>query len=336
MKWTKCNAGEKEGVKLEINKTAGKTARRINIGKNIEPPKEVNKLLVGLGNDIKDKDAFDSKRKFVENGLKTKDFSLLGKLSEHAKLMWEFVQSPDVPWTEKVLPVAALASAMGIKIIPASYAEIESKYVGDGPKNVKRLFSYAAENKALLFIDEADSLLSKRLTNIEHGSEQSLNSMRSQLLIEIEKYSGTVVFATNLAANYDSAFKTRMKSILFKKPDKAHRRDLWQKMLGPPLPLAADLDLDKLSEIEDIVGRDIKNAVVKAAIASAIDNSNVITQQSLIDAINGIIISNKEMDSDVPKPLSETEKKSLGKKIRRKLRTGNYRRVHGGHHGGFA
>jgi SpoVK/Ycf46/Vps4 family AAA+-type ATPase len=222
--------------------------------------------------------------------------------------------------TGKTMTAHALASAMGKKIIPASYAEIESKYVGEGPKNVKKLFHFASENNTVLFIDEADSLLSRRLTNIEHGSEQSLNSMRSQLLIEIEKFSGTVIFATNLAVNYDGAFKTRMKSIHFTKPGKELRHDLWQKMLAPPLPLAPDVDFNKLAEIEDVVGRDIKNAVLKAAIITAINKNTVVTQLTLVDAINDIIASNKEMDAAGPKPLTDEEKQKIGSKIKRSLR----------------
>jgi AAA+ superfamily predicted ATPase len=228
--------------------------------------------------------------------------------------------------TGKTMAAHALASAMEKKIIPASYAEIESKYVGDGPKNVKKLFRFASESNAVLFIDEADSLLSRRLTNIEHGSEQSLNSMRSQLLIEIEKFTGIVVFATNLAVNYDGAFKTRMRSILFKKPDRELRRELWQSMLSPPLPLAPDVDFDKLAEIEDVVGRDIKNAALKAAIAAAISKDTAVSHTALVDAINDIIVSNKEMDAAGPKPLSEDEKQKIGTKIRQELRKKKSRR----------
>ena len=43
--------------------------------------------------------------------------------------------------TGKTMAAHAIASLLGKKIIVASYAEIESKYHGDGPKNVKALFS---------------------------------------------------------------------------------------------------------------------------------------------------------------------------------------------------
>jgi ATP-dependent 26S proteasome regulatory subunit len=218
--------------------------------------------------------------------------------------------------TGKTMAAHGIANAMGRKIILASYAEIESKYHGDGPKNVKKLFQIAAEANAVLFIDEADSLLSRRLTNVTQGSEQAINSMRSQLLIQIEQFTGVVIFATNLARNYDKAFVTRIRSIHFRKPNPEMRKKLWQIMLLPQLPLDANINLDQLASIEDICGRDIKNAVVKAAIKTAIDGETLITQQVLEASLTAIMEANYEITG---KPLSEEEKKEIGKKVKKKL-----------------
>jgi ATP-dependent 26S proteasome regulatory subunit len=219
--------------------------------------------------------------------------------------------------TGKTMAAHAIASKMGKKIILASYAEIESKYHGDGPKNVKKLFNFANENDAVLFIDEADSLLSKRLTNVTQGSEQAINSMRSQLLIQIEQFSGMVIFATNLAGNYDSAFLTRIKSIQFKKPTPDLRVKLWAKMLLPTLPLDSSVSIEKLAEIDNVCGRDIKNAIVKAAVKTAIDGNTTISQNTLESCIREILESNEKITG---KPLSDAEKKGLGEKLKNKLK----------------
>jgi len=218
--------------------------------------------------------------------------------------------------TGKTMAAHGMANAMGRKIILASYAEIESKYHGDGPKNVKKLFQIASDTNAVLFIDEADSLLSKRLTNVTQGSEQAINSMRSQLLIQIEQFTGVVIFATNLARNYDSAFVTRIRSIHFRKPNFDMRKKLWQIMLLPQLPLDADIDMDKLASIEDICGRDIKNTIVKSAIKTAIDGKICISQQVLEDTLKSILESNNEITG---RKLTEDEKKEVGEKIKSKL-----------------
>jgi AAA+ superfamily predicted ATPase len=202
--------------------------------------------------------------------------------------------------TGKTMTAHALASKMQKEIILASYAEIESKYHGDGPKNVKRLFSFASENDCVLFIGEADSLLSRRLTNVTQGSEQAINSMKSQLLIEIERFKGIVIFSTNLAENYDTAFITRIKSIKFNKPTQELRKNLWESMLLESIPLHSDIDIEKLSVIEDVCGRDIMNAIVHAVQIIAIENNLFITQ-TVLEKSNNEVTQNDVSSNTIDK-----------------------------------
>ncbi|MEM8721849.1 MAG: ATP-binding protein [Cyanobacteria bacterium P01_G01_bin.39] len=178
------------------------------------------------------------------------------------------------PGTGKTLSAHATADRLGRKILIASYADIESKFHGDGPKNLKAIFYAAERDNAVLFIDEADSLLSKRLTEVNSGSEQAINSMRSQLLICLEQFKGIVIFATNLVENYDKAFETRVKHIHFPMPDRECRYRIWQNHLPEKLPLADDVSLEKLAEISDICGRDIREAVIDASIKTALEQVN--------------------------------------------------------------
>lgn len=127
----------------------------------------------------------------------------------------------------------AIAHKLGKKILKVSYADVESKYHGEGPKMVKSIFLAAKNNDAVLFFDEADSLLSKRLTSVSQGSEQAINSMRSQLLICLEEFRGIVIFATNLVINYDQAFLTRLISVEFKNPDVDTRKVIWDVHIKP-------------------------------------------------------------------------------------------------------
>jgi ATP-dependent 26S proteasome regulatory subunit len=173
--------------------------------------------------------------------------------------------------TGKTLAAHAVAAHLGKKILLGSYADIESKYHGDGPKNVQAIFHAAQRDDALLFIDEAESLLSKRLLNVTQGSESAINSMRSQLLINLERFEGIVIFATNLVESYDSAFETRIRNVRFLMPDEACRRKIWESHLPAKLPLAEDVDLDRLArEASDLCGRDIKTAVVDTAVRAAL------------------------------------------------------------------
>lgn len=195
------------------------------------------------------------------------------------------------PGTGKTLAAHAVASYLNKPILMASYAQVESKYVGDGSKNVESVFFAAERDEAVLFIDEADSLLSRRLTDVTQGAEQAINSMRSQLLICMEQYRGVVIFSTNLVENYDRAFETRMRHIQFPMPDAEGRRQIWLRHLPRELPLAGDVSVEALSEIDDVCGRDIKNAVIDAALRAARNRSARLGQQDLIAALNRIKVA---------------------------------------------
>ena len=197
------------------------------------------------------------------------------------------------PGTGKTLAAEAIASKLKKKLIRASYADIESKYHGEGPKNVGAIFLAAEQQDAVLFIDEADSLLSKRLTNVSQGSEQAINSMRSQLLICLEKFHGVVIFATNLVVNYDRAFVSRLISVKFELPDPAMREEIWRAHLYPNeqarvklnIPLAEDVDLKELAERFPVCGRDIRNSVVNACVAAKRQGMRYVTQDCLVRAV---------------------------------------------------
>ena len=188
--------------------------------------------------------------------------------------------------TGKTLAAHGIASYLGKKIILGSYADIESKYHGDGPKNVEAIFYAAERDDAVLFIDEAESLLSKRLLNVTQGSESAINSMRSQLLICMERFKGVVIFATNLVQSYDSAFETRVRDIYFPLPDEECRRKIWMVHLPATLPLSNDVSADRLArEVPDINGRDIRNAVIDAATRVALNGSAEVGMNDLLSSV---------------------------------------------------
>lgn len=228
------------------------------------------------------------------------------------------------PGTGKTMAAHAIAQLLGKKIILATYAEIESKYHGDGPKNVKALFKKAEDEDAVLFIDEADSLLSQRLSNVTQGSEQAINSMRSQLLICLEKFSGLVIFSTNFVEQYDKAFETRVTNIEFKMPDADGRAKIWKQHLPATLPLKDDVNVTVLAEeVDDICGRDIKNAVIDAALKVAYaqaheGRSDPIGMIDLKDSIIRIKEARIKRTADTEpqgEPLSEEEKAKIKKRL---------------------
>ena len=119
---------------------------------------------------------------------------------------------------------------------------------------------------------------------------------RSQLLICLENYQGIVIFSTNLVENYDRGFETRMRHIHFPMPDNKARLRLWKNHLPAELPCDEDVNPEKLAELEGLCGRDIKNAVIDAALRSARKGSRKITQADLVMAIERLRESRIQRD----------------------------------------
>lgn len=178
------------------------------------------------------------------------------------------------PGTGKTMTANAIANSLGKRILALSYAEIESKYVGDAPKNLTKAFDSAKKYDAVMFFDEADSFLGKRIQNVTHGSDQALNSLRSQMLMLLENFDGVVIFATNLVSNFDSAFESRiLKHIKFELPNNEARKQIIQKLIPAKLPIEeplSDENLDELSAItEGLSGRELKNAILEVLLRKA-------------------------------------------------------------------
>lgn len=172
------------------------------------------------------------------------------------------------PGTGKSVTAEAIATALGKQMIRVNYAEIESKFVGETPKNIKEAFQFAKENDAVLFFDEADSILGKRLSNVNQSTDHAVNVSRSVMLLELDSFKGVTLFATNFMSNYDSAFVRRIIGhIEMPLPTKQGRMQLYQKMIPKEYP--KNITDEELYHIvyhsEGLSGAEILNVIINAA-----------------------------------------------------------------------
>ena len=170
------------------------------------------------------------------------------------------------PGTGKTMCVEALAREWGKKLIDVSYAEIESKYVGETGKNIVAAFKAAKEQEAMLFFDEADSILGQRMTSVTQAADQAVNVARAVMLKQLDAFDGIVAFATNLARNFDNAFVRRIPiHIEIPLPDEAGRKRILETIVPDKVPFKAKLDFAALAaHTPGLSGGDLKNAVVNA------------------------------------------------------------------------
>ena len=122
----------------------------------------------------------------------------------------------------------------------------------------------------MLFFDEADSLLSKRVSTGESCST-SINQNRNCLMQELDRFDGVVIVTTNLFENYDSALLRRIqRHIKFRLPDASMRRELFALHLPNPDRVKADYAV--IAELsKGLSGGDILNVCVNAIHAGSVD-----------------------------------------------------------------
>jgi SpoVK/Ycf46/Vps4 family AAA+-type ATPase len=203
--------------------------------------------------------------------------------------------------TGKTICAEAIAHTLGRRLLIVRYAELESMWMGETPKNVAAVFRLAREQRAVLLFDEADAIASRRSTSVEQGFQREGNLVVNVLLQELESFTGVVIFATNLAANFDPAFERRIRShVLFEMPGIGEREQIWRVQMHPTrTPLAPDVDFRQLAESYEVSGGDIRNAVLKAALAAAAepgaDSSKVIEQRHLQEAIREVMAARRVM-----------------------------------------
>lgn len=210
--------------------------------------------------------------------------------------------------TGKTICAEAVAHALGRRLLIVRYAEVESMWMGETAKAVAAVFRYAQEQDAVLFFDEADAIASRRSTSVDHPMQRETNAVVSVLLQELEAFNGVVIFATNMAANFDPAFERRIRThVLFEMPGVEERERIWRVQVHPTLtPLAPDVDFRSLAERFAVSGGDIRNAVLKAAMLAAAervaDSSKTIAQRHFDDGIREVMAGKNVMQQTVAPP----------------------------------
>ena len=209
------------------------------------------------------------------------------------------------PGTGKTICAEAIAHALGMKLLVVDYAEVESMWVGETPKNIVNAFRAASEQRAVLFFDEADAIAARRSSGSMFPQDREANTSVNVLLRELDAFNGVVIFATNLAANFDPAFERRIRThVRFEIPGVEERERIWNVQIHPSkTPLADDVNFRALAERFTLTGGEIKNAVLKAASAAAAeqgsDRSKRIHQQHFERAIAEVLDAKNVMQQSL-------------------------------------
>ncbi|MDJ0600739.1 MAG: ATP-binding protein [Crocosphaera sp.] len=190
-----------------------------------------------------------------------------------------------VPGTGKSITAEAIAHKLGMSIIRVNYGEVESSLVGGTSDNLVLIFKKAEETNSLLFFDEADSVLSRRISNLSQAADHGVNSAKSTLLTLLDKFNGVIIFATNLFDNYDEAFVRRILfNVEFLAPDLEMRQQLWRFHLSEKVP--KEVSYESLANISNgLCGGDIKNITIKLGLRLLTGKISTIDESLVRDEI---------------------------------------------------
>lgn len=176
------------------------------------------------------------------------------------------------PGTGKTLAALCIANELGKRVFQVDYASIISKYIGDTAKHIVSAFKATRELDAVLFFDEGDALLSRRVDSSESCST-SINQNRAVLMQELDRFGGVVIVTTNLFENYDPAVLRRIqRHVKFELPNRAMRRKLLELHFPKGQRVRADLG-DIAREARGLSGGDLLNVCVNAMHAASEDEN---------------------------------------------------------------
>ncbi len=160
--------------------------------------------------------------------------------------------------TGKTAFVQHLATTAGVPMMQRRGSELLGMYVGQTEKNIAAMFQQARDERALLFLDEADSFLQDRSRAQRSFEVTSVN----ELLVQMEQFEGLFVCATNLVDSLDRAALRRFAVKIRFEALKAAQR--WQMLAGvlaqlggehPEGIIAESLRL-RLDRLEDVTAGD--------------------------------------------------------------------------------
>jgi len=200
--------------------------------------------------------------------------------------------------TGKTLLVKAVAHEANATFIKVVGTELVQKFIGEGAQYVREIFDLARQKApSILFIDEIDSIGAIRIEDATSG-DREVNRTLMQLLSELDGFNkrGNVKFiaATNRFDILDPALLRpgRFDRIVeFPLPNKDARESIF-KIHMRKLTLEQNISIKVfVSLTEGATGADIKGICTEAGMYAIRRNSDLISNDDFLKAINKILLN---------------------------------------------
>lgn len=232
---------------------------------------------------------------------------------------WKGVLMVGPPGTGKTLLAKAVATECRTTFFNVSSSTLTSKYRGESEKLVRLLFEMARfYAPTTIFIDEIDSMCSRRGTSEEHEASRRV---KAELLMQMDGVDGApessdpskmvmVLAATNFPWDIDEAMRRRLEKRIYIPLPSAKGRVELLKISLKELELANDVDLDKIAaQMEGYSGADITNVCRDASLMAMRRRIEGLTPEEIRN------ISRDEMHMPTTMEDFETSLKKVSKSV---------------------
>lgn len=200
------------------------------------------------------------------------------------------------PGTGKSIAAEAVSKACGLKVIKASYSQIQSDRWGGTENNLTSLFEEARKTKSVIILNEADGLFSKRRS--DGANSDTNNQIKCHILNLMDTYEVILVLTTNRFEDYDEAFYRRtMFQVEFPLPGHEELIQLWKMHLGcsdeerfsmeGEMPKSPDFSFESVAtNSEGLSGGDIRRIALGAMAKLLNSDALCLTEAIVSNATN--------------------------------------------------
>lgn len=205
------------------------------------------------------------------------------------------------PGTGKTMLAKAIANSTSATFLGLVGSELAQKYIGEGGRLVRELFDLAKEKApSIIFIDEIDSIGSKRLDSSTSGDREVQRTLM-QLLSEMDGFESNqnvkIIAATNRPELLDKALLRpgRFDRIIeIGLPDRGARENILQ-IITKQMSLDNSMILEKIAnKTEGFSGAELKALVMEAGIKAISEEKATVSENNFLEALQLIVENRKE------------------------------------------
>ena len=198
------------------------------------------------------------------------------------------------PGTGKSMIAKAISNECNVHFMYRAGSEFARRYVGDSPKEIKKMFKEAREKApTILFIDEIDALGKKRSEDTNGEDVKAL----TQLLTELDGFDTTddvfLIGATNTLDLLDPAllrsgrFDKKVKILT---PNEENRKAMFELYINK-IKHEDNMDYELYSvRTLGLTGADISTIVNNAAISAVDDDRDKVSSEDILNEIDKILM----------------------------------------------